>query len=72
MTDKTPLARAAERDWPHLANYFNRCMVCGHAFAGPKRAPTCWGCSSEQTKAWWVEQCYAAFQKGGVEKERGE
>ena len=31
-------------DWPFETDYFHTCHKCKNQFAGPKRAPTCWGC----------------------------
>jgi len=31
------------KDWPK-PNYLCKCSSCGAQFAGPKRAPLCWGC----------------------------
>jgi hypothetical protein len=46
-------------DWPHDDSYSGRCS-CQSQFAGPKRAPSCWNCATDATRAWWR----AKFESG--------
>jgi hypothetical protein len=41
-------------NWPHNTDYIRRCCACGRTFTGPKRAPSCWRCTPDQTRALWL------------------
>jgi hypothetical protein len=45
-----------QRIWPYYSSYLNVCCNCSNPFFGPKRAPACWLCVSEETKQWWVDK----------------
>ena len=49
FSDHAPLS---QQDWPHDQSYRNIC-ACGQGFSGPKRAPSCWECQSENGREWW-------------------
>lgn len=42
-------------NWPFIDDYVAVCK-CGNVFHGPKRAPCCWKCLSDQDKLWWLSQ----------------